>query len=169
MSKYETPDYDVVMKEDNVEIREYFDFYIVEYDNINDPQIRNGFGTLFKYISNDNKEKEKIAMTIPVIQEEAQEKKRMAFVVPGKYREQIPEPNDLNLKVKKVNQGLFAAIHYSGLSSKTKELKMKEKLEEWIQNNGYQKESNIMLAFYNGPFTPPMFRKNEIWVRVSKL
>lgn len=45
---------------------------------------------------------------------------------------------------------------------------MKEKLEKWILEKNYIIESNFMLAFYNPPFVPPMFRKNEIWVRVVK-
>ena len=37
------------------EIRLYDDFFIVEYENQNDPDINYGFGTLFKYISKDIK------------------------------------------------------------------------------------------------------------------
>ncbi|OJF94635.1 hypothetical protein AX762_01855 [Alkalibacterium sp. 20] len=87
MSKYETPDYDVVLKEEDFEIRKYVDFYIVEYENLNNEDSNSSFGTLFKYISSDNKANEKISMTVPVIQEETEEKKKMAFVVPEKYRE----------------------------------------------------------------------------------
>jgi hypothetical protein len=61
---------------------------------------------------------------------------------------------------------LFGAIQYSGFSNKSKELKMKKKLDIWIQKKGYKRQSNYMLAFYNAPFTPPMFRRNEIWVRI---
>lgn len=169
MSKYETPDYDVLMKEEEFEIRKYVDFFIVEYENTNDPEIRNGFGSLFKYISSDNKENEKISMTIPVIQEETDEKKKMAFVVPEKYSNQIPEPNNPNLKVKKFDEGLFGSIQYSGFSNESKELKMKKRLEAWILEKGYERQSNYMLASYNAPLVPPMFRRNEIWARISKV
>ena len=40
---------------------------------------------------------------------------------------------------------------------------------EAIIKNGYKRESNYMLASYNAPFTLPMLRRNEIWVRVVKL
>ena len=36
MSKYETLDYEVLLKEDEYEIRKYVDFFIVEYENIHD-------------------------------------------------------------------------------------------------------------------------------------
>ena len=114
MSKYESPDYEVLLKEDEYEIRKYVDFFIVEYENDMDPEINKGFGTLFNYISSDNKDSEKISMTTPVIQQMNKEVKKMAFVVPGKFGQQIPEPNNPNLKVKKFDQGLFGVIRYSG-------------------------------------------------------
>ncbi|UJF15418.1 heme-binding protein [Jeotgalibaca sp. MA1X17-3] len=168
MSKYETPDYEVLIKDGAFEIRKYVDFSIVEYEDASDPEITKGFRSLFKYISSDNKENEKISMTVPVIQEVTKEMKKMAFVVPGKFTEQIPEPNNPNLKIKPFDEGLFGTIRYSGLSNETKELEMKNKLEAWILENGYKRESNDMLASYNAPFTLPMLRRNEIWVRVVK-
>ena len=168
MSKYETLDYEVLLKEDEYEIRKYVDFFIVEYENIDDPESMSGFGSLFKDISNDNKENEKSSMTSPVITEVTEEKKKMAFVVPAKFGEHIPEPNNPNLKVKKFTEGLFGVIRYSGFSNESKELKMNKKLETWILENGYKIQSNYMLAFYNPPFVLPMFRRNEIWVRVIK-
>ncbi len=108
-------------------------------------------------------------MTIPVIQEETEEKKKMAFVVPEKYSNQIPEPNNPNLKVKKFDEGLFGSIQYSRFSNESKELKMKKRLEAWILEKGYERQSNYMLASYNAPLVPPMFRRNEIWARISKV
>ena len=120
MSKYETPEYEVIIGEDEYEIRKYLDFYIVEYENVDDLESSEGFGTLFKYISSNNKENEKISMTTPVIREVSEKKQKMAFVVPGKFGEKIPEPNSPNLNIKKFDQGLFAVIRYSGLSNEVK-------------------------------------------------
>lgn len=169
LSKHETPDYEVLVKDDAFEIRKYVNFSIVEYENASDPEIKKGFRSLFKYISNDNKEKEKISMTVPVIQEETKEMKKMAFVVPGQFSGKVPEPMNPNLKIKPFEEGLLATIRYSGLSNETKELKMKKKLELWILEKGYKKESNYMLASYNAPLTLPIFKRNEIWVRVTKI
>ncbi|OJF92817.1 heme-binding protein [Alkalibacterium sp. 20] len=167
MSKYETPDYDLVLEDDPYEIRKYVDFYMVEYDNRDDPKIDKGFGTLFKYISSDNKENEKISMTIPVIKEETDENMTIAFVVPEKYWGNIPEPNNPNLKIEKFDEGLFATVRYSGKTSKAKESKMKEKLKEWVEGKSYVKQSNYMVAVYDGPLTLPMRRRNEVWVRIT--
>ncbi|EXJ24352.1 hypothetical protein ADIAL_0091 [Alkalibacterium sp. AK22] len=168
MGKYETPDYEVHLKEKDCEIRRYTDFYVVEYENLDDHDLRSGFGTLFKYISSDNQADQKIPMTVPVIKEETTGTQRMAFVVPKKFRGQIPEPNSPNLKIQKFDEGLFAAIRYTGRTSESKELKMKRRLARWLQVKGYEQQSDFMQAFFSGPFTPPMLKHNEIWVRVSK-
>ena len=166
MGIYESPKYDIIKSDGSIEIRKYYDFYIVEYDNDKDPDISNGFGSLFSYISTDNKENRKISMTIPVIEEVSGDKKKMAFVVPKKLYNKIPEPNNPLLNIREFRSGLFGVIRYSGLSSRSKEEKKTSILSKWLRDNGYKIDSNFMLAFYNPPFTPPFLRRNEIWVRV---
>ncbi|GAB6107831.1 SOUL family heme-binding protein [Fusibacter bizertensis] len=168
MGKYESPSYKVLTKDGIYEVREYDDFYVVEYDNEFDPEINQGFGTLFNYISSGNEDKMKIAMTVPVFEEVTGDKKKMAFVVPGNFGENIPKPNNSHLSVKKFDQGLFATVTYSGFSNNAKEEKMKLLLENWLKSKGYTGQSNYILALYNPPFVPPMFRKNEIIIRIKK-
>jgi len=168
MFNYETPYYEVIKTDNPIEIRLYENFYMVEYDNKNDPNINNGFGTLFRYISSDNTENQKISMTIPVIEEMKDDRLKMAFVVPKEHWEKIPKPNNPNLSIKEFEKGYFAVIKYSGFSNKNKEKDKLEKLEDWIAKNDYSKVSNPMLAFYNPPITPPMFRRNEIMIRVEE-
>jgi hypothetical protein len=168
MSKYERPEYDVVLSESPFELREYKDFYIVEYSNDRDPDIQNGFGTLFRYISSDNLAHQKIKMTVPVIEEMAGDQMKMAFVVPKEHWDHIPEPNSRLLSVKKFDSGLFAVIKYGGFSNEVKERDMVKKLSAWLDEKKYKAASNFMLAFYNAPFTPPMLRHNEIMVRIER-
>ena len=166
MAKYERPEYTVLLSEDPFELREYRDFYIVEYDNAADPDVGSGFGTLFRYISKDNQADRKISMTVPVIQELSEDRMKMAFVVPKAEWEDIPQPNSPSLTVKKFDSGLFAVIQYGGYSNDRKEQVMLEKLAQWVQEKKYQPASNYMLASFNAPFVPPMFRHNEIMVRI---
>lgn len=135
MGKYETLDYEVLIREEEFEIRKYHDFFIVEYDNTEDPQIKDGFGSLFKYISSDNKENQKNSITIPVISQEADKHRTMAFVAPAKFGNNIPEPNNPKIHVRKFKEGLFGTVRYSGRSKESKQSKMKEKLE----NGSYKK------------------------------
>jgi len=168
MFNYETPNYQLIKTDNPFEIRIYENFYMVEYDNENDPNINNGFGTLFRYISSDNTENQKISMTIPVIEEMTDDRLKMAFVVPKKHWDKIPKPNNPNLSIKEFKKGIFAVIKYSGFSNKNKEKEKLKTLEAWIEENNYNKASNAMLAFYNPPITPPMFRRNEIMIRVEE-
>ena len=115
MAKYERPEYTVLLSEEPFELREYRDFYIVEYDNAADPDVDSGFGTLFRYISKDNQANRKISMTVPVIQELSDNRTKMAFVVPKAEWEDIPQPNSPALTVKKFENGLFAVIQYGGI------------------------------------------------------
>ena len=167
MGVYETPEYEVVLKEKPFEIRRYSDFLMVEYNNEDDPLSNNGFGTLFRYISDDNDAKKRIKMTIPVIEEMIDNKRKMAFVIPKKHWEHTPKPNDPNLSIKSFDSGIFAVIRYSGLSNRKKEQKYRERLVEWVDQKGYHRVSNAMLAFYNSPFALPMVRRNEIMVKVE--
>lgn len=168
MSQYETPDYDVLEKENGFELRKYRQFYIVAYDNRKDPNVNRGFRTLFKYISRENEDNKKISMTVPVIQEETEENRKMAFVAPKAYWDRVPVPKDPNLKVERFEEGLFAVVRFSGNRSETKEQSMKNRLEKWVADKGLIKASTFMLASYNGPFTLPLFKRNEIWVRVTE-
>jgi hypothetical protein len=45
-------------------------------------------------------------------------------------------------------------------------MEMLEKLTQWLQQKKYQPASNYMLASFNAPFVPSIFRHNEIMVRI---
>lgn len=167
MSKYESPDYKIKLKEGEFELRAYKDFYIVEYENASDPDLNYGFGTLFRYISKSNDRNENISMTIPVIKEVTEHGLKMAFVVPQSYWNNIPHPNDEKLKIGKFEEGTFATLTYSGSSTTHKEQKQIELLGTWIAEKNLTVRSNFMVAIYNGPYILPMFRRNEIIVRVE--
>ena len=167
MGRYETPDYKVLLKEDQYELREYNDFYLIEYDAEEDPQLDNGFGTLFKYISSSNDKNEKINMTIPVLKEITDNGMKMAFVVPQEKWNDIPRPVDSRLKIKLFNKGEFAVISYTGAYSSKLEEKHVSLLEKWMQKKGFVSKSNFMIAIYNGPYVPFFLRRNEILVRVK--
>ncbi|NDL67462.1 SOUL family heme-binding protein [Anaerotalea alkaliphila] len=169
MSKYETPEYQVVLQEEPFELRRYSDFLVVEYENEADPFSSNGFGTLFRYIGSDNAERQKISMTVPVLEEMSGEGKKMAFVVPKEHWEQVPRPNNPYLHIRAFDSGTFAAIRYGGLSNRSKEKEKLQLLEAWMVDKGFRQRSSAMLAFYDAPFVPPMFRRNEILVQVEEM
>lgn len=166
MSKYDSPDYEVILDDGVYEIRNYSDFLMVEYEDYNDPDIQNGFNTLFSYISGENRESEKIQMTVPVIEEIKENSKKIAFVVPHKLWDSVPQPVSADLSVRKFEGGKIAAIQYSGLPSESKIANEIKLLSTWLESHGYKIKLPFFLAYYNGPFTLPMLRRNEVLVRV---
>jgi hypothetical protein len=167
LSHYESPDYELIKKEDPFELRKYQSFYLVEYSNDTDPDIDKGFNTLFSYISSNNNENRKISMTVPVIEDVKHDKKKMAFVVPKEFGKNIPKPNNKHLSVIEFEEGFYAVILYSGRSNESLEQQKSKLLHQWIDKNHWDIQSNDKLAFYNAPFTPGIFRKNEIMIKVS--
>lgn len=167
MGHYESPSYEVVQQEGEFELRRYESFYIVVYENDLDPEIQNGFGTLFAYIGSNNLENKKISMTVPVIEDVRREKKKMAFVVPRAFGENIPKPKSSNLKVETFEEGFYAVITYSGRATKSLENRKSEQLHRWVEEMGWTVVSNDKLAYYNAPFVPGFLRRNEVMVRVE--
>jgi len=149
----------VVQKNDIYEIRYYSDRLIVQVANKGD---NNSFRKLFKYISGENKNSEKIAMTIPVTQTKNNDQMFMQFYLPSKFnRETTPLPNNPELEISTIPEGYFAVIKFSGRSSdknfdKHNKILKKKLLEDNISIKGF-----AIRATYNSPFTLPPLRRNE--------
>ena len=166
MGYYERPEYRVTRKDGNFELRQFEEFHVVKYYDDKDKELEDGFQTLFRYISKSNLSKTKISMTVPVLEEKHDSRGTMAFVVPREFGGEVPEPLDSRLAVEKVESGYYAVISYGGNSHETMESKMKSLLQEWIQKNNWKIVGDFLVAYYNPPFIPGIFRHNEIWVRV---
>ena len=177
--------YKVVKKDNKFEIRDYDSYIIAETSvtgKIEDAGSK-AFGRLFKYISGNNKTREKVAMTSPVTQKADGEKIKMtapveqqkakdswkvSFVMPSSYTmETIPKPDDSNIILKEVPARRIAAIRYSGTWSKQRYLEHKLKLENWISTNNLTSAGDVIWAKYNPPFTPWFLRRNEILIPIN--
>ena len=111
----EEASYNVVQKNDIYEIRYYSDRLIVQVANKEDD---NSFRKLFNYISGQNKNSEKIKMTIPVTQTKKDGVMYMQFYLPSKFnKETTPIPNNPNVEVSIIPEGYFAVLQFSGRSS----------------------------------------------------
>ena len=82
----EQPDYTVIKKDNEFEIRQYTNFLTatVETEGERDDAIGKGFRILFKYISGENKNKESISMTVPVMQKSTGVNKWNVSFIPTK-------------------------------------------------------------------------------------
>ncbi len=168
MGIYESPEYKVVKEFGDVEIRKYSSYSIVTYENPDDRNSNQGFSNLFSYISKDNEKKEKISMTVPVIDEKKPGIKTMSFVVPSKFnQDEIPLPKSDFLSVKTIEEGYFAVIRFRGNPTENKILENEEKLKEFVEKKGYKELSNYYNAFFDPPFQLPFLKKSEIMVRIE--
>jgi hypothetical protein len=111
---------------------------------------------------------EKISMTAPVTEEQAGERSyRVSFAMPSKFTlETLPEPQDKRITFKVVEGRRTAAIRFSGRVHEKLATQKTEELRDWLSRNGMVPKSNFVVALYNPPFIPGIFRRNEIVVEI---
>ena len=184
MATEEAP-YTVIKTDDIFELREYAPQLLAEIivDGDLEDAGNKAFRPLFRYISGDNKSRDKIAMTAPVSQEQKGEKISMtapvsqqsvqgkwavSFMMPASYTmKTLPTPDDSNIKLRQIPARRMAAVRYSGFWSEEKYLLNKEKLEKWIKDNSFTVTGEPVWARYNPPFTLWFLRRNEILIPVT--
>lgn len=124
------------------------------------------FGYLAGYISGDNERGQQIAMTAPVLQQKTGSGYEVSFVMPAGLTEPpAPRPG---LSMRKVGEKLMAAIKFSGLASDDLFERKAKELTELVQKSGFEVLSPPIYARYNGPWTPPMLRRNEVLLEVAR-
>lgn len=177
--------YKVVKKENHFEIRDYAPHILAETVVEGDLEEAGdkAFSRLFRYISGDNRSRDKVAMTAPVSQEPTGQKIQMtapvgqqrvqeswavSFMMPASYTlESLPEPVDPTVTLRPVPARRMAAVRYSGFWSEKNYLRYKRELESWIKEKGLRMAGDPVWARYNPPFTPWFMRRNEILIPVD--
>lgn len=140
------------------------------------------FRRLFNYISGANHSRSSIAMTAPVSQESSGEKIAMtapvsqqpsagkwavSFMMPASCTlATLPVPDDNSITLRQVPARRMAAVRYSGTWSEKNYLEYKERLENWIRENGFKISGEPLWARYNPPFTLWFLRRNEILIPI---
>lgn len=168
----EQPNYRVVKTFDGVELREYepYKIAICRLDGIDDLNRASsaGFRYLFNYISGDNQAQQKVAMTVPVIQQPESVGWSISFVVPREfYGPGAPAPKNSKVKIEDVPGGMVAALRYRGLWNSSKFEDKSAELLGALANQGLTPSGEVFSAVYNPPMTPPFLRRNEVLVRLS--
>jgi hypothetical protein len=161
--KYETQEYEVVQKIDDVEIRFYPEAAKIKIKS--EYSRNNNFRKLFEYISGGNSRSEKIAMTTPVYMSE--DKQMMEFVLPKEYNSgSFPNPNSEEVEAYVSSPSYFAVIRYGGFSNNKKENLYKEKLKETLQSKNIISSKPPQILYYDSPYK--FFnRRNEVIVEVD--
>ena len=167
----EEPDYIVLKKENDIEIRQYKNFLTasIEMEGDRKEAIGKGFRSLFKYISGENKNKESISMTVPVMQKSTGNNKwSISFVVPKKFNLQnVPQPDNQSVKIKNNPDLKVIAITFSGLFSDGNIEENETKLRNYIKEKGIKIEESVIYAGYNAPWTPWFLKRNEVMFKLA--
>lgn len=168
--KYEEPAFTVVKKDPPFEIRQYEPYWVAEVTTTGgrDDAADNAFSALFNYISGNNAPKEKMAMTIPVTQQQKPDGWAVHFIMPlNKTMASLPKPADSRITLHREERGTMLAVVFSGTSSKSNLDDHLAKLHSYAKDKQLTVKGEPLYAFYNSPFTLPFMRRNEIMFAVS--
>jgi hypothetical protein len=163
--------YEVLREINKVEIRRYPRLVIARVDGYGD----GGFNILFGFITGDNRQKSKIAMTAPVVSEQIamtapvlSDPDSIAFVMPeGFTLETTPEPLDDQVKIVELPERVVAALQFSGRWSNSIFKKKAKAMLEELAKAGIKSTGQVFSMRYNGPFTPWFLRRNEVAITVE--
>lgn len=166
----EKPEYETIKRDGDFEIRKYGAIRIVSAP-MDDMENRDqSFRKLFKYISGDNSEKKKIAMTSPVFMNEEAEttKGSMSFMIPSEVAKAgAPSPDGEGLSIGEIETGNFAVLRFKGWADAKAQTAASEKLAALISENKLKPIGPNFFAFYDPPWTPELLRRNEVWQRIE--
>ena len=162
---YEESPFDIVHKTDIYEIRNYEDRLAIQATYTNQDS---GFRKLFNYISGANINSEKIKMTTPVTNFDNSSRTVMQFYLPLKFtKKTAPAPTDPNVELVTIAGGRYAVLKYSGRITDKNFNKYKKILKENLTEDKIKIIGPAIKAIYNGPFTLPFLRRNEVMFQID--
>ena len=166
VNKYETQNYDLILSDENFEIRFYPSSLKAK---VASGKSANGnFYKLFQFISGNNSKEEKIEMTTPVTMLPDQGQMVMQFYLPSRFDlASAPLPADGSVEIASIDEGYFAVIQYSGFASDKNFVKHAAILKNSLDQAEIEIKGPAIKATYNGPFTLPHLRRNEAMFLVN--
>lgn len=166
----EEPKFRILEKIGKIEIRQYAAMVIAEtvVEGSFGAASNEGFRRNASYIFGGNQEKQKISMTAPVLQEEKEGKKRVAFVMPeGRGLSNLPVPEDTRVALKEIPPRKMAVLRYSGTWSEQHYLEKVNELLKVLETKKLKATGKPILARYNPPWIPWFLRRNEILIEIE--
>lgn len=184
-SDVETPDYEVLRKSGDIEIRVYGPMIVAEaaVEGERDEAINRGFRIIADYIFGNNLSSDEVAMTAPVTQQSSESISMTApvtqqsegtfwnvrFVMPKKYTmETLPKPVNPEVVLIEVPAKRFAAIRFSDFANRDSLDRHTAQLREYIAEQNLASVNTPQYAFYNAPWTLPFMRRNEVMIEIAE-
>lgn len=187
---YEQPKYQILKQYQRFELRQYQPYIVAETTLTGNFETvgNQAFRILAGYISGQNRNRTKIAMTVPVNQKPAQTQTgqsgnesvpaptsaktgefTFSFMMPSHFTlDSLPEPESNLISFRAVNAHIAAARIYSGTWSLERYQQNEAELLQAIRHEGFKAVGAPVFARYNSPFTLWFLRKNEVLVEVEQ-
>lgn len=175
--------YDVVGHGDGYELREYPACVVAEVDVDGGFEEAGSvaFRPLLAYIQGSNSSRESVAMTAPVVQQQAlgmtapvlqspgdAQHHTVAFVLPRSVTlETAPIPQDSRVRVREMPRSLTAVARYSGRWSQSSYERHLQELREALTAAGLVAVGEPRFARFDPPFKPWFLRRNEVHIDVE--
>jgi effector-binding domain-containing protein len=91
------------------------------------------------------------------------------FIMPeGKEPGTLPKPSDEDVRLLRIEAKRHAAIRFSGRADDRLIKANESRLRSWLDEYGYTAVGPAVYAYYDDPFTPGMFRRNEVLFEVQR-
>jgi hypothetical protein len=192
----EQPSYTASQQSGPIEVRQYGSMVAAEVSVAGDRETASsaGFRALAGYIFGGNSGKKSIAMTAPVVQAQAQGQNQgqnqakgqsiamtapvmqsgdgkewtVRFIMPKAMTMQnLPTPNNPQVKLVPLKPASFAAIRFSGSARETDIQRQTKLLQDYMSARSLKATGPATLARYDPPWTPAMMRRNEIMIPIA--
>ena len=185
MSRVEQPKYELVERAGSIEIRNYSEMILAEakVSGEREPAIQEGFRLIAAYIFGANKPNKTIAMSAPVQQEGKQKIAMTApvsqqadendlwiirFVMPAnRTLDTLPQPNDPRVTLHPQPARRMLVVRFSGLATGAIIETKTAELRNYASGHNLKTTGEALAAFYNPPWTLPIFRRNEIMLQIN--
>jgi SOUL heme-binding protein len=181
----EEPPFTVISKEGNFELRDYAPYIVAEVviEGDRDSAASAGFRVLAGYIFGGNTSQSKIAMTAPVTQSKGEKIEMTApvtqtgngsswvirFMMPQNYTiETLPKPDDERIHLKQIAGRRVAVLQFSGLWTEGNLDTHRAELAALLAKKSLKPKGTSSYAFYDPPWKPFFWRRNEILQDIEK-
>lgn len=165
---YPSAGYAVRALQGRVEIREYPELMLAQTAAASESQGKDGsFRRLFRFIAKGNADAQAIPMTTPVLYRKVEAGERMAFVLPlGMTSQTAPNPVDPSVELAARVAGTFASVRMRGGRTAAARAAAVGEIRAALDGSEWQLEGEPEFAYYDPPWIPAMFGKNEVIWRV---
>lgn len=170
----ETAVYEEIGRIGEIELRKYPSLIIATVTGYSENE---AFGFLFRFISGQNRTKQKMAMTASVITSEkiemtapvVSEAASMSFIMPSRFsRDILPDPLDSQVRIHEIPAREVAVIRFKGYADEVSVTEVTTRLLSNLEKEGISVVGSPFLMRYNSPWTPGFLRRNEVGSEIRR-